>query len=333
MDEELEPLKRAAERFGVTYDRLRRAAYDGRLDVVRKGYERMVRPSEVERFLREGGRRARTSTPSVPRREGVGMGKILAIAITKGGVGKSTTALSLGAALAEQGQRVLLIDCDHQCSLTLAAGVDVQNTKYSLHTAIMDYLSTYELRLDQAIMSTPVGLDLIPSSVRLTRADKELNFATQREYVLQKLLAPIVPRYDVLLIDTEPATNNLVTNALVAAHQVLIPLEPEPLAVESLAVTLEDIAQIRRSGLNPDLSVSGVLLTKVDGRRRMHQEAVRYTREEFGDRVPIFKTMIKDTVRFPESQALRQTILQYDPRGDGAEAYRAVAQEVVHGWG
>ena len=332
MGEELEPLKRAAERFGVRYDRLRRAAYDGRLVVERKGYERMVKPSEVQRFLREGGRRPRPPITLAPLREGVAMGRVLAVAITKGGVGKSTTALNLGAALAEQGQRVLLVDCDHQCSLTLAMGVNVQDVKHSLHSAIMDYLATFEPRLDQAVMSTPIGLDLVPSSVRLTRSDKELNFASQREFVLQKLLAPLIPNYDIIIIDTEPATNNLVTNALVASHDVLLPLEPEPLAVESLAVTLEDIAQIRRSGLNPNLGVSGVLLTKVDSRRKMHQEAVNYTRESFGDRVTIFKTMIKDTVRFPESQALHQTILQYDSRGDGAAAYRALAQEVMHGW-
>ncbi|GAC1387270.1 MAG: ParA family protein [Herpetosiphon sp.] len=261
------------------------------------------------------------------------MGRVLAVAITKGGVGKSTTALNLGAALSEQGQRVLLVDCDHQCSLTLATGVVVQEVRHSLHTAIIEYLASFEPGLEQSIMSTPVGIDLVPSSVRLTRADKELNFAPQREFVLQKLLVPIRLHYDVIIIDTEPATNNLVTNALVAADEVLVPLEPEPLAVESLAVTLEDIAQIRRSGLNPHLIVSGVLLTKVDSRRKMHQEAVQYTRDEFGPRVRIFHTLIKDTVRFPESQALHQTILQYEPRGEGAAAYRALAEEVVHGWG
>ena len=330
MDDEPIPLKVAAERFDVTYDRLRRAAYDERLVAQRRGHEWMVRPSEVKRFLREGGKRP-AAAPAGGRREDERMGRIIAIAIVKGGVGKTTTALNLAAALVEQGRRVLLVDCDPQCSLSLSLGVEVRDVEQTLSTVIGEYLTTYDARIEQAIVATPIGADLVPASIRLGRIDKELNFATRREVVLQKLLEPVAARYDVVLLDTMPATNNLVTNALVAAHEVIIPLEPEYLSVESLAMTLEDVEQIRRSGLNPNLSVCGILLTRVDQRTVLHREVVEYTRTEFGERVPVFETLIKKSVRFPESQSRHQSILQYEPEGEGARAYRALAREVLRG--
>jgi chromosome partitioning protein len=234
MPEELIPLKLAAERSRTNYDTLRRAAYDGRLAAERHGNQYKVRLSEVQRFLREGGR-APSFQPSWSSPQISGNGRVLAVAITKGGVGKSTTTLNLGAALAAHGLRVLLVDCDHQCSLTLMAGVNLHETQHSLYTAIMEYLSTFQPVLEPAITATAIGVDLVPANVRLTRADKELNFAPQREFVLQKLLAPVLPQYDVVLLDTEPTTNSLVTNALVAAHEVVLPLEAEPVLHRSSA--------------------------------------------------------------------------------------------------
>ena len=239
MEDEPIPLKVAAERFGVTYDRLRRAAYDERLVAQRKGHEWLVRPSEVKRFLREGGKRPMLGSTG-HRGEGAPMGRIVAIAIVKGGVGKTTTALNLGAALAEQGRRVLLVDCDPQCSLSVSLGVEVRDVEHTLSSIIGEYLSTYDAQLEQAIMPTSIGVDLVPSSIRLGRVDKELNYATQREFVLQKLLAPVAPRYDIVLLDTMPATNNLVTNALVAAREVMVRLQPDYLLIEWLALTLRD---------------------------------------------------------------------------------------------
>jgi chromosome partitioning protein len=135
-----------------------------------------------------------------------------------------------------------------------------------------------------------------------------------------------------VLLDTEPTTNSLVTNALVAAHEVVLPLEAEPVALESLAVTLEDIAQIQRSGLNPHLKISGVLLNKVDQRLNVHRQAIEYARHDVGANVPVFSVMIKRSTKFPESQGLGQSILQYAPGSESARAYRDLAAEVMHGW-
>lgn len=262
------------------------------------------------------------------------MGRIIAVAILKGGTAKTTTTLNLGAALAERGLRVLLIDNDHQCSLTRALGVEPTEVELerTLFGAMQHFITTRQPALDQAIVALAGGIDLVPASIRLSRMDKELQLTPRREYVLQELLAPVAPLYDVVLIDTMPTNNNLVINALVAAHEVLIPLEPEKLAVDSLMLTLEDVTQIRETGLNRQLQISGVLFTHVDTRLVLHKDLMEAIRKEFGDEVPIFEAMIRHSVRFPESQVRQQSIIQYDPRGNGAAAYRALAEELIHAW-
>lgn len=328
MLDELIPLKRAAEQFDVQVDRLRRAAHEDRLITERKGHERLVRPSEVQRFLREGGR-APQVRPSPPT-DGCSA-RIIAVAIVKGGTGKTTTTLNLGAALAEEGKRVLLVDLDPQCSLSLALGINVQDIQATVHSAMSDFLTTFEPHLEHAIIPTDIGADLAPSSIRLGRLDKELNFATQKEFVLQKLLRPLIPLYDYILIDTMPATNNLLINALAAAHDVLIPHEPQYLSVESLAMTLEDVDQVRRSGLNPSLSVFGIVFTKAKPQTTLHREVIEFTIEEYSRRAPVLDLVIRDSVKFGESQTRHQSILQYQPNSDGAQAYRALAKEILHG--
>lgn len=328
MLDEFITLKRAAELFDVNVDRLRRAAHEHRLITERKGHERLVRPSEVQRFLREGGRAPQVNPPAPADRCSA---RIIAVAIVKGGTGKTTTALNLGAALAEAGKRVLLIDLDPQCSLSLALGVNVQDIQATVHSAMVDFLTTFEPQLERAIIPTDIGADLIPSSIRLGRLDKELNFATQKEFVLQKLLRPLIPLYDYVLIDTMPATNNLLINALAAAHDVLIPHEPQYLSVESLAMTLEDIEQVRRSGLNPSLSILGIVITKAKPQTTLHREVIEFTIEEYSRRARVLDLIIRDSVKFGESQTRHQSILQYQPNSDGAQAYRALAKEILHG--
>lgn len=328
------PLRDAAERYDATYARLQKAAYDGRLVIDHRiGRQTFVRPSEVQRFLREHGR-APSPQPAAPIREGAPMGHIIAVAILKGGTAKTTTTLNLGASFAERGLRVLLIDSDHQCSLSRTVGIEPTDLEpeQTLYGAMQAWMAKRELRLDRAIHSTTAGVDLVAASVRLSRTNNELQLIPRREYVLQQLLAPIAPQYDVVLIDTMPTNNNLVFNALVAAESVLLPMEPEKLAVESLQLTLEDIAQARESGLNPHLEILGVLLTRVKKGRTLHREYSDQIRQIFGEELPVFDTIIYDSIRFPESQDRNKTVLQYEPDGVSAEAYRQLAEEILRGW-
>ncbi|MCU0490117.1 MAG: ParA family protein [Chloroflexaceae bacterium] len=257
------------------------------------------------------------------------MARVIAVAVPKGGTGKTTTTLNLGAALAERGQRVLLVDFDPQGNLTQALGLRPGDLDHTVYSAIKHFLTSYESRLEQAVQQTPAGLDVIPTSARLNLANDELAVAIQREFVLQKLLAPLHERYDIILIDTLPYLGVLVVNALVAATEIVIPLQAEYLATESVSLILEQVQLMRRSGLNPNLLITGILLTMVDQRTVINREAVAYARKAFGSQVPVFQAMIKRSVRVPESQASHQTLLRYDPQGDVAGAYRALAEEVL----
>lgn len=327
MNDEI-PLQEAAKQLGIKLDRLRRAAWDGRLNARKVGNQYLVLPSEVERFLREGGRQTVPAARPAPR-EGEPMAHIIAVAVPKGGTGKTTTTLNLGAALAEQGRKVLLVDFDPQGNLTQTLGLRPADLEHTAYSAVKYFLTRFEPQLDQAIYKTDAGVDLVPTSARLNLANDELAVAVQREYVLQKLLAPIAPHYDYILIDTLPYLGVLVLNALTAAHGVLVPLQAEYLATESVALMLDQIQLMRKSGLNPSLDITGILLTMVDGRTVINREAVDHARRTYGGRMRVFDAMIKRSVRFPESQASHQTILQYDPKGEGAHAYRALAEEVI----
>ncbi len=327
--EELITLREAAALFGIKVDRLRKAATEGRLQVRFVGNQRLVAPSEVERFLRDGGH-SRTPTSSIAVHTGESMTRIIAVAVPKGGTGKTTTTLNLGAALAAQGKRVLLVDFDPQGSLTLALGLRPDEQEHTIYSAMKYYLTTFEPQLDRAIVPTSIGADLVPATIRLNLSNAELTVAPQGELVLQKLLAPLAPQYDVILIDTLPYLGILVENALVAAQEVLIPLEAEYLATESVSLMLQQIQFMRKSGLNPRLTVSGILLTQVDPRTVLNRQFVEFARTEFGSKAPVFETLIKRSIRFPESQACHQSILQYDPQGEGTRAYQALAEEVWH---
>jgi chromosome partitioning protein len=327
--EDMIPIKEAAKQFGVKADRLRRAAWQGRLLARFIGNQWMVHSAEVARFLREGGHQR--EQPQGRERPDDGGARIIAVAVPKGGTGKTTTTINLGAALAEQGQRVLLVDFDPQGNLTQSLGLRPSDLEHNIYTAIKFFLASYQPQLELAIHSTAAGLDLVPTSARLNLANDELAVAIQREFVLQRLLAPLVSQYDVILIDTLPYLGVLVINALVAAHEVLIPLQAEYLATESISLILDQIQLMRRSGLNAKLDITGILLTMVDSRTNINRETIDYIRRTYGGEVPIFDTMIKRSVRFPESQSNHQPIIHFDPQGEGANAYRALAQEVLNG--
>ena len=331
MDEEAIPLKDAADRFGIKLDRLRRAAWEGRLMAMRDGMQWAVRPTEVERFIHDNGRAPRVQ--AAPRREGAAAARVIAVAIPKGGTGKTTTTVNLGAALAERGQRVLTIDCDPQGSLTVALGFDPNRLEYTLQDAIERYTETFEATLERAILGTEEGVDLAPATARLNKSNSDLHNALAPQQVLSKLIAPLRNRYDIILIDTLPYLGVLVQNALVAADEVLIPLQAQALASESARLMVQHIQQIRKSGLNPRLRILGFLLTQVDVTMTVQREYVTYARRAFGEDGPVFDAMIENSYLVQESQTagLRQSLFRYRPTGPVTNAYRALAQEIVNG--
>lgn len=331
MDEEAIPLKDAADRFGIKLDRLRRAAWEGRLMAMRDGMQWAVRPMEVERFIQDNGRAPRVQ--AAPRREGAAAARVIAVAIPKGGTGKTTTTVNLGAALAERGQRVLTIDCDPQGSLTVALGFDPNRLEYTLQDAIERYTETFEATLERAILPTEEGVDLAPATARLNKSNSDLHNALAPQQVLSKLIAPLRNRYDIILIDTLPYLGVLVQNALVAADEVLIPLQAQALASESAKLMVQHIQQIRKSGLNSRLRILGFLLTQVDVTMTVQREYVTYARRAFGEDGPVFNAMIENSYLVQEAQTagLRQSLFRYRPTGPVTNAYRALAQEIVNG--
>ncbi len=258
------------------------------------------------------------------------MARVIAITAPKGGTGKTTTALNLGAALAELGYRVLLVDCDPQGNLTLSAGVEASQLKQSLDSAIKHYLATYTPQIEVVIVQTPLGLDLVPSNIRLAGTADELLVNSQGVFVLQKLIRSVLPSYDFILIDTLPSLGVLVKSALVASQEIIIPHESEPLSTEAVSMMLKQVDIMRRSELNADLKVAGILLTKVT-KSKLHREVVEYTREEFGQQVNVFKTVIERSIQFAEANGLRKSILAYRPKDKSAEAYRQLAHELLYG--
>ncbi len=323
------PLQEAAARYGLKVTRLRRAAWDGRLQGRLVGNQWLVTPSEVERFLRDGGRHHAQTAHAQPS-VGEAMTRIIAVAVPKGGTGKTTTTINLGAALAEQGQRVLLVDFDPQGNLTQSLGFRPGDLQHTVYSAIKYFLTTYEARVDQTLRPTSIGVDLLPCNTLLNLANEELVVAVQREFILQKLLEPVRAHYDFILIDTLPYLGVLVVNALVAAQEVIIPLQAEFLATPSVALIIKQIEMIRRSGLNPRLAIAGILLTMVKERTIMSRETMEHARKHFGREARVFETYIKETASITQSQAARQSIMQYEPRGDAARAYRALAEEILH---
>lgn len=251
------------------------------------------------------------------------MTRIIALANQKGGVGKTTTTLNLGAALANQGHRVLLIDLDPQSNLTTALGLN----PYQLERTAYDVLHNAERGAEIAIQQVRELLHLLPSTLDMAAAEIELSSAVGRELLLRKSLAPVRSRYDYILIDPPPSLGLFTLNALVAATEVLIPLQVEIFALQGMGRLQKTIDLVH--DLNPALHIGGVLCTMVDHRTSLSTGIEAQARELFGDIV--YKTVIPQNVRLAESPGMGQTIFEYDPSSNGARAYIALAEEVARG--
>lgn len=256
------------------------------------------------------------------------MAQVIAVAVPKGGTGKTTTTHNLAVALVERGKRVLCVDLDPQSNLTYAVGVDTRANAHTIYAAIHAYLQTFDVTADQAIVRTEEGFDIIPSNVRLTLAESELVSGGLGPIVLQRLLEPLYDRYDMILLDCQPSLGIIVRNALVAADSVIIPTKAEAFSVESVNLMLDMIDGMHRSGLNADLQVLGIVFTQVKERTKAARDAREYTVESYSDRSPIFQTKIPEATAVPSSQAHMKSVLVYDRRGPVAQAYRALAEEI-----
>jgi chromosome partitioning protein len=252
-----------------------------------------------------------------------GPARILAMCNQKGGVGKTTTTINLGAALAEIGRRVLLVDFDPQGALSVGLGVNPLQLDRTVYNLLMDA----NINVDDILLKTGVaGLDLLPSNIDLSAAEVQLVGEVAREQTLARALAPIVGDYDIILIDCQPSLGLLTVNALTAAHGVLIPLECEFFALRGVALLIQTIEKVKER-LNPQLEVEGILATMYDARTTHGREVLARVVEAFGDTV--FHTVINRTVRFPETTVAGEPITTYAPASSGATAYRDLAKEVL----
>jgi chromosome partitioning protein len=241
----------------------------------------------------------------------------------KGGVGKTTTAVNLGAYLAASGQRVLLVDVDPQANATSSLGVDRKNLSLSTYDVLLDGAPA-----DRAILLTKqVHLDLLPSSPSLAGAEVELVELVDREHRLRCALDTVVERYDYVFMDCPPSLGLLTVNALTAAREgVIIPVQCEYLALEGLGHLLKTIYLVR-DRLNPRLTIAGVVLTMFDSRTNLSKQVVDEVRRYFP--AYVFKTIIPRTVRLSEAPSYGETILDYAPGSVGAISYQALAQELI----
>jgi chromosome partitioning protein len=252
-----------------------------------------------------------------------GNARIIAMCNQKGGVGKTTTTINLGASLAEHGRKVLLVDFDPQGSLSVGLGLNPHTMEHTVYNLLMDR----DVTLDEVIVPTDVpGMDLLPSNIDLSAAEVQLVHEVAREQTLQRVLQNAINTYDVILIDCQPSLGLLTVNALTAADGVIVPLECEYFALRGVALLKTTIDKVRER-LNPRLQIDGVLGTMFDGRTLHAREVMERLVQAWGD--DVFHTVIRRTVKFSDSTVAGEPITSYAADSPGAQAYRTLAKEVL----
>lgn len=264
----------------------------------------------------------KTIKNKAPVKHVVGQTKVMAIINQKGGVGKSTTAINLSAALGELGKQVLLVDLDPQGNSSSGLGIE----KSQVHNCVYDVLLNDVAIEDVIIPDVGEGLDLVPATINLAGAEVELVSEMARENRLKDAVGSLRGKYDYVFIDCPPSLGLLTVNALVAADKLLIPIQCEFYALEGVTKLLDSMKRVK-TRLNPTLDIFGVLLTMYDGRTTLSRQVVEEVRSYFGKTV--FTTLIPRTVKLSEAPSFGQPITQYDPSGKGAQSYVNLAKEVV----
>jgi len=268
------------------------------------------------------GRPLRT-IPEPPELTTHGPAKILAMCNQKGGVGKTTSTINLGACLAEQGRKVLLVDLDPQGALSAGLGIRQDELDLTVYNLLVDTDATIE----ETVMSTRVpGMDIVPANIDLSAAEIQLVNEVGREQTLARALRPVMKEYDYIVLDCQPSLGLLTVNALTCAQGVIIPMECEYFSLRGLALLTDTVEKVR-DRLNFDLDVLGILVTMFDRRTTHSREVMDRLVDVFGDKV--FDTVITRTVRFPETSVAGEPITTWAPKSQGAEQYRNLAKEVI----
>jgi chromosome partitioning protein len=250
------------------------------------------------------------------------MTKIIAIANQKGGVGKTTTAVNLAAALAVLEKKILLIDADPQANATSGVGIDVKSQKLGTYQ-LLEHTASVE---DTILTTNTPNLDLIPSHIDLVATEIELVDKKNREYMLKKALSPLNGKYEYIIIDCAPSLGLITLNALVAADSLIIPIQCEYFALEGLGKLLNTIKSVQKIH-NQSLDIEGLLLTMFDSRLRLSNQVVEEVQKHFGKMV--FKTIIQRNIRLSEAPSFGESILDYDATSKGAKNYLSLANEII----
>lgn len=253
----------------------------------------------------------------------VNMGRIIAVANQKGGVGKTTTTINLSACLAEQGQKVLVIDVDPQGNTTSGLGIDKNNTENTVYELMLG-----EASIDDCIYKSVMDdLDVIPSNVNLAGAEIDLIDIEDREYILKKIVNSLKEKYDFILLDCPPSLSMLTVNAMTAANTVLVPIQCEYYALEGLSQLIRTINLVKQK-LNPELEIEGVVFTMYDARTNLSLQVVENVKANL--KQTVYKTIIPRNIRLAEAPSHGLPINLYDSKSAGAESYRLLAEEVIH---
>lgn len=253
----------------------------------------------------------------------VNMGRIIAVANQKGGVGKTTTTINLSACLAEQGQKVLVIDVDPQGNTTSGLGIDKNNIENTVYELMLG-----EASIDDCIYKSVMDdLDVIPSNVNLAGAEIDLIDIDDREYILKKIVNSLKEKYDFILLDCPPSLSMLTVNAMTAANTVLVPIQCEYYALEGLSQLIRTINLVKQK-LNPELEIEGVVFTMYDARTNLSLQVVENVKANL--KQTVYKTIIPRNIRLAEAPSHGLPINLYDSKSAGAESYRLLAEEVIH---